>query len=214
MLRVVPPSNHEWTAWLERSRETLARAARLVRADAYGWANLAVPEARLAAAGRLEHDQPFRSLDEALRLDPANVTFRLAGANTALELGDLERARRYAAGAAGMLPDFAPARAQLAHVAAREGRLEEAIGLLREAQGLEWYGLTEAEQVARALVRESPSFAPGRYQLGRVLEALGQSAEAITGYEATLRLDPSHRGARGRLRRTGARGPGSPGNRR
>ena len=128
----------------------LARAARLVPADAYGWASLSLAETRLAVAGRLEKDQPFRSLDEALRLDPANVTFRTAGANAALELGDLERARRYADEAATVLPDFAPARAQLAHVAAREGRLEDAIRLLREAMALEWYGQTEAHHVAQA----------------------------------------------------------------
>ena len=230
MLKIDPPGNdlRDQTAWLARSRETLARAARLVPADAYGWASLAVPETKLAVAGLLDREQPFRSLQEALRLDPANVTFRLAGANAALELGDLERARRYAGEAAGILPDFAPARAQLAHVAAREGRLDDAIRLLREAVALEWYGQTEAshtaranlasllirarlfpeaEQVARALAGEDPSFAPGRYQLGRALEGLGLSDEAITEYEATLRLEPSHRGAREGLRREARRAP-------
>jgi tetratricopeptide (TPR) repeat protein len=221
MLEVDPPGNDP-TAWLVRSREALTRAARLVPADAYGWASLAVPETRLAVAGRLDREQPFRSLEEALRLDPANVTFRLAGANAALQLGDLERARHYAGEAAGILPDFAPARAQLAHVAARQGRTDDAIRLLREALALQWYGQAEAshtaranlasllirarrypeaEEVARALANEDPSFAPGRYQLGRALDGLGRSAEAVAEYEATLRLEPSHRGAGEALRR-------------
>jgi hypothetical protein len=49
-----------------------------------------------------------------------------------------------------MLPEFAPARAQLAHVAAREGRLDDGIHLLREALALEWYGQSEALHVAQA----------------------------------------------------------------
>ncbi len=222
MSRVESADPNERRAWLERSRETLARGVRLVPQDAYGWSSLAVPETKLAAAGFLERDQPFRSLDEALRRDPANVSFRLAAANAALELDDLERARRYAGEAAGMLPDFAPARAQLAHVAVREGRLEDAIGLLREALALQWYGQTEAHHVAqanlvsvlirarhlpeaereaRALAGDAPSFAPGRYQLARALEALGRSDEAAAEYESTLRLDPLHRGAREALGR-------------
>jgi tetratricopeptide (TPR) repeat protein len=222
MSRVDPPDPREWAAWLVRSREVLERAVRLVPQDAYGWSSLAVPETKLAAAGLLERDQPFRSLDEALRRDPANVTFRVAAANAALELGDLERARRYAGEAAGLLPDFAPPRAQLAHVAAREGRLDDAIHLLREALALEWYGqteahhvaqanlasvlirarrLNEAEREARSLAEAAPSFAPGRYQLARALDGLGRSAEAAAEYEATLRLEPSHRGAREAFRR-------------
>ena len=225
----VPEAGPGRTESLERGREALLRAVRLVPADAYGWASLAVCETRLAVAGRLDRDQPFRSLDEALRLDPSNVTFRVAGANAALELGDLERARRYAGEAAGRLPDFAPARAQLAHVAAREGRLEEAIGLLRDALRSEWYGqddarrvaqanlasllvrarlYAEAEQVARALLAEAPAFAAGRYPLARALEGLGRTAEAVAEYEATLRLDPAHRGAAEGLRRAGSREAG------
>ncbi len=56
-------------------------------------------------------------------LHPAWVSMK---PNAALALGDLERARHYATEAAGMLPDLAAARAQLAHVTAREGRLDEA----------------------------------------------------------------------------------------
>jgi O-antigen ligase/tetratricopeptide (TPR) repeat protein len=211
----------ERTAHLLRSREVLARAARLVPADAYGWASLSASETKLAAAGLLDREQPFRSLDEAVRRDPVNATFRIAGANAALELGDLARARRYAEDAAAALPDFAPPRAQLAHVAAREGRVEDAIGLLRESLSLQWYGqteahhvgqanlvsllvragrLAEAEEEARSLVEGAPTFAPGRYQLGRALEGLGRMDEAVREYEATLRLDPSHRGAREALR--------------
>jgi O-antigen ligase/tetratricopeptide (TPR) repeat protein len=214
-------SEPERTARLLRSREVLARAARLVAADAYGWASLSASETKLAAAGLLDRQQPFRSLDEALCLDPANVTFRTAGANAALELGDLDRARRYAEDAASVLPDFAPARAQLAHVAAREGRLDDAVRLLREAMALEWYGQTdahhvaqanlasvllrhgrvdEAEREARSLAESAPTFAPGRYQLGRALEAQGRRDEAVVEYEAALRLDPSHAGARAALR--------------
>jgi O-antigen ligase len=228
IVNVDTPDPRERTAALVRSREVLAAAVRLVPQDAYGWASLSVPETKLAAAGLLERDEPFRSLDEALRRDPANVTFRLAGANAALELGDLERARRYAGEAADRLPDFGPARAQLAHVAAREGRLDDSIRLFREALALEWYGQTDAHHVAqvnlaavliragrlpeaeresRALLGEAPSFAPARYQLARALEGQGRPAEAAAEYEATLRLDPSHRGARDALRRGATDGP-------
>ncbi len=209
------------TARLLRSRDVLAHAVRLVPEDAYGWASLSAPETKLAAEGLVEKNQPFRSLDEALRRDPVNVTFRVAGANAALELGDLERARRYANEASAILPDFAPARAQLAHVASREDRLDDAIRLLREAMALEWYGqteahhvaqanlvallvragrLAEAEREARSLAEGAPLFAPGRYQWGRALDALGRKEEAAAQYGATLRLDPTHRGASDALR--------------
>jgi len=218
MLKLDPPADDPRgrMAWPARSREVLTWGVQLVPRDAYGWASLAVAEVKLASAGGLDASRPFQSIDEALRLDPANVTFRLAGANAALELGDLERARRYAAEAAGMLPDLGSARAQLAHVAAREGRVEDAIRLLRESLALEWYGQAEARhtaqanlaslltrarsfadaaQVARALVGEAPFFAPGHYQLGRALEAQGLTATATAEYEMTLRLDPAHKGA-------------------
>ncbi|HXY41269.1 MAG TPA: hypothetical protein VEQ10_16465, partial [Vicinamibacteria bacterium] len=224
MLKVDRPGRdpQDRTAWLLRSREVLTEGVRLVPRDGYGWASLALAETRLAAAGALDRGQPFRSMQEALRLDPANVTFRLAGANAALELGDLTRARQFALEAARMLPDLAAARAQLGHVAAREGRVDEAIGLLREALGLQWYGQAEARhtaqanlaslltrarsfadaaRVARALVGEAPSFPPGHYQLARALEGLGASAEASVEYQVTLRLDPSHQGAREALDR-------------
>jgi tetratricopeptide (TPR) repeat protein len=213
LARTAPPEGLER---LEQAREVLLGAARLVPADAYGWASLVETETRLAAAGRLDREQPFRSLEEAVRLDPANVTFRMAGANAALELGLLERARRYAGEAASLLPAYGPPRAQLAHVAAREGRPDDAIRLLREALASEWYGQVDARHaaqanlasllsrerrfadalaVARALVAEAPLFAPGRYQLARALEGLGRTAEAAAEYGAALRLDPGHRGA-------------------
>jgi tetratricopeptide (TPR) repeat protein len=140
----------------------------------------------------------------------------MAGANAALELGDLERARRYAGEAASLLPAYGPPRAQLAHVAAREDRLDDAIRLLREALVSEWYGQVDARHaaqanlasllsrerrfadaltVARALVAEAPLFTPGRYQLARALEGLGRTEEAASEYGAALRLDPDHRGA-------------------
>jgi len=209
-------------SWLRRSREVLARSARLVPADGYGWASLAVPETRLAVSGELDPEQPFRTFDQALARDPNNVTFRLAAANAALELGDLSRARRYASEAAGMLPAFGPALAQLAHVTAREGRLDEAIRLLRIARAGEWYGQTDARQVAeanlasllvrarlfeeaasvaRALAHDAPAFGPGRYQLARALEGLGYWPDAKAEYEVVLRLDPLHQGARKALDR-------------
>jgi tetratricopeptide (TPR) repeat protein len=106
-------------------------------------------------------------------------------------------------------------------VAVREGRIDVAIALLRESLALQWYGqeeaqhvaqanlvsllvragrLPEAEKEARSLVEGAPSFAPGRYQLGRALEAIGRREEAVAEFEAVLRLDPSHAGARRALR--------------
>jgi len=58
----------------------------------------------------------------------------------------------------------------------------------------------EAEHEARALAESAPMFAPGRYQLGRSLDALGRMDEARAEYEAVLRLDPGHRGASEALR--------------
>jgi O-antigen ligase/tetratricopeptide (TPR) repeat protein len=224
-----PGEDHaERESWLRRSREVLAHSARLVPADGYGWASLAVPETRLAVQGELDREQPFRTFEQAFDRDPRNVTFRLAAANAALELGDLARARHYASEAAGMLPTFGPALAQLAHVTAREGRLDEAIRLLRIARAGEWYGQTDAHQVAeanlasllirarlfeeaasvaRALAHAAPAFGPGHYQLARALEGLGQWPDAKAEYEAVLRLDPFDGGARKALDRGDARSP-------
>lgn len=222
ILNLELPGDSQGVQWLTRSRDALLAGIRLAPQDGYGWASLAAAETRLALAGALDRGQPFRSIEHALRLDPANVTFCLAGANAALELGELERARRFAEAAARLSPQSAAARAQLAHVAAREGRLEEAIRLLTEALALEWYGqaparhtaqanlaalltraqrFREAEDVARALVAEDPQFPPGHYQLGRALQGLGLADAAAAEYDRTLRLQPSHRGARDALGR-------------
>ena len=211
---------------LEGAREAASRARDLVPASATSHAVLGtvlVPLARRYGDGRLR-SEAMACFDRAVDLDPANPYLRVQAAGAARQLGHPGRARAWIAAALEILPDFGPALSERALLERDEGRLAEAIrwlersvaGLHRDEHDLvdaranlasAYFAagrLEEALPAARraSAMQESPDL---RYNLGRILEAMGRTSEAEAEYGQALSLDPGHaptRDAVARLRRT------------
>jgi O-antigen ligase/Tfp pilus assembly protein PilF len=102
---------------LEEARAAYERAARLVPANSYNHANLGRALADLSREGIGAPGDAFARFDRALAMDPNNAYFYADAANASLLVGDLDRARDYAARAVTLYPRFAVPRAQLGHIA-------------------------------------------------------------------------------------------------
>jgi tetratricopeptide (TPR) repeat protein len=172
----------------------------------------------LAAAGRPE--AALAHYDRALAEKP---DYRAASFNRAGLLARLGRRddavlayRRHL----GAFPDDAGAQTNLGALLVESGRAAEGAALLRQALGtddspLAWfnYGFAEAAAGERAegqrafleALRRDPRFFPALYQLGRVLEASGQRAQAAEAYRAALGVMPGSPEAAAALRGLGER---------
>ncbi|HET9553572.1 MAG TPA: tetratricopeptide repeat protein [Anaeromyxobacteraceae bacterium] len=171
----------------------------------------------LAAAGELP--AALAQYDRALAEKP---DYRAASFNRAGLLARLGRRdeavlayRRHL----GAFPDDAASQTNLAALLVESGRPAEGAALLRQALAADdspraWfnYGFATAaagdrDEARRALLealRRDPRFFPALYQLGRVLEASGQRAEAAQAYRAALEVQPGSPEAAAALRALGA----------
>ncbi len=206
---------------LEQARAAYERAIRLVPANSYDYANLGRVLADLAADGLAAPGEAFVRFDRALELDPNNAYFYVDAASATLLVGDVARARDYAARNAALYPRFAVPRAQLGNIALVSGQPAEAATLLQSAIDGEWHGTAgragaaanlaaawlqlgrpaDAETAARLAVSLAPASAEARFNLAKSLELLGRRAEAIDEY----RRLPDFAPARESLRALGAR---------
>jgi O-antigen ligase/tetratricopeptide (TPR) repeat protein len=153
----------------------------------------------------------MESFDAAIDRDPVNPYLHVKAAEASRLLGRPERAREHLDRALELLPDFGPALSERALLARDEGDLAEAItwlersvaGLHRDAGSLvnalanlasAYYTagrLAEALPVAQSAVERDPD--PDlRYNLGRILEGLGRTAEAEREYRRVLAARPGH----------------------
>jgi Flp pilus assembly protein TadD len=206
---------------LEQARAAYERAIRLVPANSYDYANLGRVLADLAADGLAAPGEAFVRFDRALELDPNNAYFYVDAASATLLVGDVARARDYAARNAALYPRFAVPRAQLGNIALVSGQPAEAATLLQSAIDGEWHGTAgragaaanlaaawlqlgrpaDAETAARLAVSLAPASAEARFNLAKSLELLGRRAEAVDEY----RRLPDFAPARESLRALGAR---------
>jgi tetratricopeptide (TPR) repeat protein len=153
----------------------------------------------------------FASFDRAIALDPANVELRVQAARVARLIGDRGRARTYLEGALAVLPEFGTALAERAILARDEGYPAEAVAWLEksvagihgspESLVASVANLASAYYAARRFAEALPvaqravalDSAPDlRFNLGRILEALGRPAEAESEYRRALAADPGY----------------------
>ncbi|HET7342858.1 MAG TPA: tetratricopeptide repeat protein, partial [Methylomirabilota bacterium] len=197
----------------------------LVPANSYNYANLGRVLADQVREGVATPAETFTAFEHALALDPNNAYFYADAANAALLLGDLERARQYAARGAALYPRFALLQAQLGHLAMLRQRPAEAAPLLQAALAGEWHGAerargsaatnlaaawlqlgkpAQAEAAARLAVTLSPTAVEPRFNLAKALELQGRRAEAVEEYRRLLAQQPGYEPARAALRALGA----------
>jgi tetratricopeptide (TPR) repeat protein len=209
---------------LDEARAAYARAIRLVPANSYNYANLGRVMADLARDGGVTPAEAFAAFDRALALDPNNAYFYADAANAGLVVGDVERARQYAARGAALYPRFALLQAQLGHVAMLRQRPAEAAPLLQAALDGDWHGAervrggtasnlaaawlqlgkpAQAETAARLAVTLAPTAVEARFNLGKALEVQGRRVEAIEEYRRALAQQPGYEPARAALRALG-----------
>ncbi len=173
---------------LSRAREAFQRALALVPEDARLHAGLGGLLAELALQGEATAAQVLAAHDAALERDPNNANLYVQAAQSALVVGDLSSAQRYATRAAGLYPHFGPPRAQWGYVTLATGYPETAVQLLREALKGEWHGDESGRLVAST-------------NLAAALLALGRREEALAQYRDILTVHPDHALAREALRR-------------
>jgi tetratricopeptide (TPR) repeat protein len=94
-------------------------------------------------------------LDMALALEKSNAYFHADACTLALSLHELERARVYAAAGTRLYPDFAPARAQLGHIALLQHRYAEAIEHLQRSLTLNWRDRPDERCLAQTSLAEA-----------------------------------------------------------
>jgi O-antigen ligase len=173
---------------LSRAREAFQRALTLVPEDARLHAGLGGLLAELALQGEATAAQVFAAHDGALERDPNNANLYVQAAQSALVLGDVSSAQRYATRAAGLYPHFGPPRAQWGYVTLVTGYPETAVRLLRESLEGEWHGDESGRLVAST-------------NLAAALLTLGRREEALAQYRDILTVQPDHPLALEALRR-------------
>ncbi len=164
---------------LSRAREAFQRALALVPEDARLHAGLGGLLAELSLQGEATAAQVFAAHDAALERDPNNANLYVQAAQSALVLGDVSSAQRYATRAAGLYPHFGPPRAQWGYVTLVTGYPETAVRLLRESLEGEWHGDESSRLVAST-------------NLAAALLALGRREEALAQYRDILTVQPDH----------------------
>jgi O-antigen ligase len=206
---------------LGQARTAYERARALAPANAYDEANVARVIADLAVEGAAPPAEAFAGFDRALARDPNNAYFYVDAAGAAVNLGDAERARDYAARGVARYPRFGIPRAQVGYAALMQRRVGDALEPLREAIAADWHGATEAqgiaasnlaaaylhlhrpaeaEPAARLALRLAPALHDARYNLARALEGLGRRDEAVAEYRNVLAQRPDYAPAREALR--------------
>jgi Flp pilus assembly protein TadD len=142
----------------------------------------------------------------ALRADPGSALAHLALGRVALARGAPERARESLERALDAAPELDAARAQLAAIARRAGRYDEAIGQYRAALGrnarspellhalgsalIEAGDFDEAASVLARALTLAPGLAAARENLSRALFNARRFAEAAAVERELLRDDP------------------------
>jgi serine/threonine protein kinase/Flp pilus assembly protein TadD len=185
----------------ERAFDAFLRAAALDPRDVSARTSLAYIEKQ---RGRL--DEAERRLDEAAALDPASSRlFNLRGL-VAVARREHEAAIEWYAKASQLDPKASAPWSNMAWAYRLLGRFDEGLAPAKRAlelrpgdpEALKILGnlyflkgmLVEAREAFANVVEMKPRYGLGHYNLGRVLEALGETDAAIVEYEAAILLRP------------------------
>jgi tetratricopeptide (TPR) repeat protein len=139
--------------------------------------NLGVVQARLKdfAASR-------DSYQRAIDIDPKHARAQFSLAKFYEQNNELEKAKHHYQLALEVVPNEVSILVSLGRIYLRESNFDE------------------AERVLQLAVKNQPGYDEAHYQLGLVLQALGQGIRAKRQFEETLRINPRHAGATKALR--------------
>jgi tetratricopeptide (TPR) repeat protein len=174
-------------------------------------------EAELAAG---HPDKAIRACEEAIRLNPADVSARRMLANALAAKGDTEGSMRQYEEILRIRPSSSGARVQLATALVRQKRNQEALAAIEEAirsdphsaqaqfiHGIILEGMSRPDDAIAAYeqaVKLDPKNLEARNNLGIAYARAGRNDEAILAFEETLRIDPNFKKARANLQRVKA----------
>ena len=171
------------------------------------------PAQYLAQTGRLlaENGRPREAVEflrEAVRRDPRNVRAKQELAACFVKLGQLREAETELRSALALQPDHAEAAEDLAFLLAVDGRWNDSLERFRRAMARRperpetrmKYALSllhrgddgEALRELEILRKESPDFAPGRFNLGVVYARQRRWESAAGEFETTVGLQPDN----------------------
>jgi arylsulfatase A-like enzyme/Tfp pilus assembly protein PilF len=150
-------------------------------------------------------EEALTRLREAVEAAPESVPAKMLLGEALAKSGQLDAALRVFQDLAESEPDRAEVHARIGWLLGRQGQLEQALGHLRQARELapdsaEFLARTgvtflelarpqEAQEMFRSAVEIDP--VNGNFEIGKVLEAAGDTAGAIKYYKLTLEHDPN-----------------------
>jgi tetratricopeptide (TPR) repeat protein/predicted membrane-bound spermidine synthase len=171
-------------------------------------------EAELAAG---HADKAIRACEEAIRLNPADLSGRRILANALAAKGDTEGSMRQYEEILRIRPSSSGARVQLATALVRQKRNQEALVAIEEAirsdphsgqaqfiHGIILEGMSRPDEAIAAYeqsVKLDPKNLEARNNLGIAYARAGRNEEAIQAFEETLRIDPNFKKAQANLQR-------------
>jgi choline-sulfatase len=168
-LELVPTSSyaHQWMAICYLRLEDRPNAVR--EADAALALDPHFSDARILKGGVLaargDYPAALAELEAAVEADPAKPMLRLDYAKVLGEAGQEDAAEAQFEAALKLQPDYAPALTGLGALYAKQGKYEQAAGVLRRALAL------------------GPPQEEARFNLARVNELMGRTAEAKAEYQ-------------------------------
>jgi putative PEP-CTERM system TPR-repeat lipoprotein len=144
-----------------------------------------------------------------LQAEEAQVDLQMSLATAQATLGDLDKARTFAANATKLRPTHAPAAVLMARLDAASGNADAALqqldAVLGRDAGNEAAGLLKGEillrvrkdpdaalQVLQAVLKSHPGSVPARATLGAILLQQGKGAEARAELKQLLKAAPKH----------------------
>jgi O-antigen ligase/tetratricopeptide (TPR) repeat protein len=210
--------------FLRLALTAIDQAVALVPADPTNHANRGRILAAVSSAGGNMGDKALAEFDTAIAMAPRNLLFIADAGQTAIDCGQLKRARRYFQAGLAVDPSYGRFAAGLGATALAEGHNVEALKWLEQAHSLAWYedhagyerhfaqlaaahlaahDTIGAERWAREALTYHPEEAVPHWVLGNALEQQGNSTEAILEYRKVLGITPSWKPACQAIQRLG-----------
>ncbi len=182
MLASENPSSEDQEKFINEARQAVAEAEEAIRLDPSNpsvHATLADIFIVLATVGFKDAENRTKEkLADATWRDPLNPLYPMAAASLAIQLQDIELARKEIARALTLKRNYSEALFLLSQLDLREGKIASAINTARQITTLE------------------PNNPTRYYQLGVLLAANKDSAGAIVAYEAAISADNNFANAR------------------
>ncbi len=208
---------------ISRSIKVARRATDLNPLDSLNWANLASIYERIIPIAKGADSFAVKNYKRAIQADPKNPQLYLSLSRTLVTVADykknkgekeevwkkdLKEAEDFLKKAIELKPRYAEAYSMQAEIYIREGRTQEAIEKLKEAEsfapfdaklafqlGVIYYNnkrFIEAKSEFEKAVELDGNYSNALYSLGLVYDRLGDKQKAIEQFEKVARLNPDN----------------------